>query len=192
MPSIFTHAVVGVATGIATSERITQKRFWVLSILCPIIPDLDVLGLKIGIVYSSFLGHRGFSHSLLFALLLGILISSIFFRKEGKKKKKWLFYTVYFSIITSSHGILDALTNGGGGIAFLSPFDNERYSFGFRPIALSPLSIKAFLGERGVSVLKNEFIWVWLPSIILATVLRFTCSHKRLKEFKANKSINSD
>jgi len=178
--------MVGVVAGIAISEKKTQRRFWILSILCPLIPDLDVLGLNFGIAYSSFWGHRGFFHSLLFALLLGTLMSSIFFRKDGFFSRSWLFYTAYFSIITSTHGILDSLTSGGGGVAFFSPFDNERYSFWYRPIALSPLGIKAFLSERGISVLMNEFVWVWLPSIFLAIVVRFTSLHKIIEKFRAN------
>ncbi len=179
MPSIITHAVVGIAAGMAVSKEPAPKRFWALTIFAAILPDFDVLGLKIGISYHSFWGHRGFSHSFLCAIVLGILIASIFFRKEGFLSKSWLFHAVYFSAIVASHGILDALTNGGGGVALLSPFYNERYSFWFRPIDVSPLSIKVFLGERGISVLKNEFLWVWLPSAVVAMVGRVAYSRKK-------------
>ena len=36
---------------------------------------------------------------------------------------------MYFFLSTVLHGLLDALTNGGDGIAFFSPFSNERFSF---------------------------------------------------------------
>jgi inner membrane protein len=37
-----------------------------------VLPDLDVLGFHAGIPYEHPLGHRGLSHSLLFALVVGL------------------------------------------------------------------------------------------------------------------------
>ena len=37
-----------------------------------VLPDLDVLGFHAGIPYEHTLGHRGLSHSLLFALVVGL------------------------------------------------------------------------------------------------------------------------
>jgi inner membrane protein len=181
LPTAITHAVVGVATGVAFSKRHVPKRFWALSIICAMLPDLDVITFRFGIPYGNFWGHRGFFHSLFFAMLLGIFISTVLFRDKGQFSKSWWFYSCYFSAVTATHGILDAFTNGGLGIALLSPFDNERYFFWATPILVSPLSLKAFLSERGIGVLKNEFIWVWLPAIEIAAIGRF--SHWR-KEFK--------
>jgi len=154
-----------------------QSVFGSYPFCCAIAPDFDVLTFKFGIPYSSFWGHRGFFHSLFFALLLGFFISSVFFRKDGFVSKSWLFYTLYFSAITASHGILDAFTNGGLGIALLSPFDNERYFFWATPISVSPLSIKAFLRGRGLDIIKNEFLWIWLPSIFFAVIGKFCFTH---------------
>ena len=168
MPSIFSHAIVGISIGKAASQKKQPTKFWILSLLCPIIPDLDVLGLKIGIEYHSFWGHRGISHSLFFALILGILVSSLCFREEGLFTKSWFFNTIYFFAITATHGILDAFTNGGGGVAILSPFCNERFTFWVTPITVSPLSLKVFFGEQGLRVILNELLWVWLPSLCFA------------------------
>jgi inner membrane protein len=177
LPSAITHAVVGISTGLAISEGRALKRFWALSIVCAILPDFDVLTFKLGISYGSFWGHRGFFHSIFFAALLGLLIATIFFREKAVFSKNWTFYSIYFCLVTSSHGILDAFTNGGLGIALLSPFDNERYFFWATPIAVSPLSIKAFLSGRGISILKNEILWIWLPSIFMAIIGRFKYKH---------------
>ena len=66
-------------------------------------------------------------------------------------------------LTAASHGALDALTTGGLGVAFFSPWDLERYFFSFRPIRVSPLGIKAFFSSRGLRVLASEFWWVGLP-----------------------------
>jgi inner membrane protein len=70
-----------------------------------------------------------------------------------------------------SHGLLDAATNGGLGVAFLSPFSNRRYFFSFRPVEVSPIGIRPFFSERGIEVLRSEAFWIWLPSAALAGIV---------------------
>jgi len=65
--------------------------------------------------------------------------------------------------------VLDAMTDGGLGIAFFSPFHTARYFFPFTPIAVSPIGAH-FFSERGLSVLLSEFRWVWFPSIVFAVL----------------------
>lgn len=181
MPSAITHAVVGISSGLAISEGKAPKRFWVLSMFCAMLPDLDVLTFKIGVSYGNFWGHRGFFHSIFFAVCLGFLIATVFFRKHGIFSKRWLIYSLYFSLVTSTHGVLDAFTNGGLGVALLSPFDVKRYFFWATPISVSPLSVKAFFSGRGPGILKNEFMWVWLPSLFIAIIGRLSFSHGALQ-----------
>jgi inner membrane protein len=77
---------------------------------------------------------------------------------------------LYLFLATASHGVLDALTNGGLGVAFFAPFDNARYFFPFTPIEVSPISVRAFFTARGARVLASEFVWVWLPSMLFAAL----------------------
>jgi len=142
-------------------------RFWVLSIVCPFLPDFDVIAFGFGIPYQHVFGHRGFFHSLTFALLLGILVTVVFFRKEKIFSKRWWFLTVYFVLISATHGLLDAMTNGGLGIALFAPFDNTRYFLPWTPIEVSPIGIRRFFSAWGLRVMLSEFLWVWLPSIAL-------------------------
>jgi inner membrane protein len=67
--------------------------------------------------------------------------------------------------------LLDALTNGGRGIAFFSPLTNERYFFPWRPIQVSPIGA-GFFTARGLRVLVSESVWIWLPSAIIAITAR--------------------
>jgi inner membrane protein len=48
---------------------------------CAMLPDADVLSFGLGVRYESMFGHRGITHSILFALALGILISVCSIRK---------------------------------------------------------------------------------------------------------------
>jgi hypothetical protein len=38
----------------------------------------------------------------------------------------------------------------------------------FRPIEVSPIGVRQFFSERGLTVLASEMLWVWLPSAVLA------------------------
>ena len=75
MASLFGHGLAAVALGNTYSKKITSWKFWLLGMFGAILPDGDVLGFKFGIAYGSFWGHRGFTHSLLFALLVGIVVT---------------------------------------------------------------------------------------------------------------------
>lgn len=94
----------------------------------------------------------------------------VFFPDVEILSKRWCFYFIFFFLISASHGILDALTNGGLGIALLAPFDNTRYFFSWRPIMVSPISVGAFFSKWGLMVIKRELLWVWLPSLIMVVV----------------------
>ncbi len=168
MPTVISHAVVGFSAAAAISNRNTSRKLWPLSILCAILPDMDAVGFRLGIPYGHFLGHRGFFHSLTFAIVVGFAVASIFFRKELASRKDWWFYFVFFVLVTATHGVLDAFTNGGLGIALLSPFDNHRYFFWKTPISVSPIGLRAFLSGRAPDILANEFAWVWLPAFLFA------------------------
>jgi inner membrane protein len=79
---------------------------------------------------------------------------------------------LYFFLCTASHGVLDALTDGGLGVAFFSPFDTTRYFFSVRPVLVSPIGISQFFSPYGIRVLASEVMWIWLPSCALFVVLR--------------------
>ena len=173
MPTFVSHAVVGLAAGVAVAEKKMPARFWVLSAVCPTLPDLDVGAFALGIPYSDPLGHRGLSHSLCCALVIGLLVTLVFFRKHKPSSGRFWWLSAYFFLITASHGLLDAMTNGGLGVALLAPFDNSRIFFSFRPLQVSPIGIRRFFSPWGLAVAGSEFVWVWIPAILLAAAARF-------------------
>ena len=175
MPTFVSHAAVAVAAGVAFAPRDVPNQFWPLAILCSILPDADVFGFYFGIPYHHVLGHRGFFHSPFFGLLLGALVVSVSFSSADIFSGRWFFYLIFFSLLTASHGILDAFTNGGLGIALFSPFDNTRHFFPWTPIEVSPIGVRAFFSRWGLAVLKSELQWVWLPCfvvVVLSTLFR--------------------
>jgi inner membrane protein len=57
------------------------KRVWVAGAVCSVLPDFDVVGFRFGIRYADFWGHRGFTHSLIFAALLAGAVAIMAFRR---------------------------------------------------------------------------------------------------------------
>jgi inner membrane protein len=173
LPTFITHSVIAASSAYGFNSRKETLKFWLLSIACSSVPDVDVIGYRwLYIPYYDFFGHRGFFHSPFFAALLSILIVCMFYRKEGIFSKQWWKYFLYFFILTASHGILDAMTNGGNGIALLSPINNNRYFLPWTPIEVSPLTIRRFLSPRGVTVLINELIWIWVPCFLFVIFIK--------------------
>ncbi|HYL18416.1 MAG TPA: metal-dependent hydrolase [Burkholderiales bacterium] len=168
MPTIFTHAVATAAIGTVVLPEKTPVRIWTIGVLCAMAPDLDVISFPLGISYSDMLGHRGVTHSIAFALGLSLLASVFALRDSAFGRMRWRIWLFVF-LAVGSHGPLDALTNGGNGIAFFAPFSAERYFFPVTPIAVSPIGL-GFVSERGLRVLASEFVWVWTPSLAVAAI----------------------
>jgi len=174
MASAFGHAIVAIALGTTWPAPLRSWKFWLLGIACAILPDADVLAYAFDIPYEDFWGHRGFTHSLLFALLLGVFITFLFYRSHFLSLRG-LGYIVFFFLCGTSHSILDAMTTGGLGVAFFSPWDDTRYFFPWRPIKVSPIGVSQFFSEWGAKVMMSELIWIGIPStiyMILIVVLR--------------------
>jgi inner membrane protein len=167
MASAFSHAVIAIALGKVYSIKKLPPRFWVLGMICSVLPDIDVLAFKFGIPYESVWGHRGFTHSFLFAFLLSLVVTFVFFGKIKAGTLKWFGLILYFFFATAFHPIVDAMTTGGLGVAFFAPFDNHRYFLPWRPIAVSPIGVGRFFSEWGLRVIKSELLWIWLPCLIV-------------------------
>jgi len=173
MASAPTHVVATSAIAAFFHRPRVPWHLWFAGALLAVAPDLDVITFRFGVKYADLLGHRGLTHSLLAAAVVSGLFVMLFYRSGAgalRAKQVWLF----LFLCMASHGVLDALTKGGLGVAFFAPFSDKRYFFPDRPLAVSPLSIKQFLTSRGLAILVNEMRWVWAPSIgLAATVLMY-------------------
>jgi hypothetical protein len=81
--------------------------------------------------------------------------------------KRWTAFVILF-LSTVSHGVLDAMTTGGLGVAFFSPFSNERLFLPWRVIEVSPIGVSRFFSLRGLEVLASEVTTVWIPCLLFA------------------------
>jgi inner membrane protein len=171
MASVFGHSIVGFTLTKVIDNKHTK---WLLiaAIFSTILPDFDVVTFRMGIPYSHSLGHRGFTHSMLFAILWALILMFTL----GRKSKLIWFSVIFLS--TVSHGVLDAMTSGGKGVGFLIPFNNNRFFFPFREIKVSPLGVSKFFSEWGLQVIFSEIKYILLPCLL---ILLFSYTFKKLK-----------
>ena len=165
MATIISHAVAAAGIAALFPARSLPRRVLIAGAIFAMLPDADVLTFRLDIAYGDVLGHRGFTHSLAFAAALAAIATFALHPTARSGVKRGLVW-LYLSLATASHGALDALTNGGHGVAFFAPFENSRYFFPFNPIEVSPIGISRFFSARGAEVLANEMLWIWLPTAL--------------------------
>jgi inner membrane protein len=101
-------------------------------------------------------------------LLLGMVVVVAAFRTVPALSKQWWGLVGFFFIVTASHGVLDAMTDKGYGIAFFLPFDNMRCFLPWRPIYASPMRISRFFSRTGFEIVAGEVLWIWVPLTLVA------------------------
>ncbi|MDJ0853235.1 MAG: metal-dependent hydrolase [Myxococcota bacterium] len=164
MATVFTHALVGAsiaATGPTSSSR---ARLALAGALLAAAPDLDVVAFRLGIPYEHPLGHRGVSHSLAFAVVAAALVAPLL--ASRRSAEEILRVTAVLALATASHAFLDALTDGGLGVGLLIPLSDARLFLPWRPLSVSPIGVSAFFRGPGLSILRNEILIVWLPTLL--------------------------
>lgn len=155
------HVAIGLAAGrFYTAPQGLRRRlipamavFSALSLL----PDADVIGFALGVPYAHPFGHRGASHALSVALVFGVL-AGLLARRAGLPRARSALVT---AIVVASHGLADALTDGGLGIGLLWPLSSERFFAPWRPIPVAPIGMR-FFSPRGLRVAAVEAVY-FLP-----------------------------
>jgi len=183
MPSIITHAAVPLALWCAADRGRIPPRLLGAGVIAAMLPDADVLAFALHIPYADAFGHRGASHSLLFACALAILAALLLNLGRGRpwsaprssgSRRPWSAVScqprlastvqaaVFVFVCAASHPLLDALTSGGLGVALAWPWSEHRFFAPWRPIRVSPFAPQ-FFSARGLATLLSELRWVWLP-----------------------------
>ncbi|HNY30558.1 MAG TPA: metal-dependent hydrolase [Fibrobacteria bacterium] len=163
MPTILGHAFLPLGAAVAADRRYVSRPLAITCLIASMLPDLDSLGYFAGVPYGSAWGHRGATHSL---LAVAVVAGTAFVAAPRLKSSRWIAGSAV-GLSMASHGILDALTSGGKGVAFLWPFDSTRFFLPWHPIRVSPMGMGIFSG-RGVVVVASELLWVGLPALAMA------------------------
>ncbi len=168
MPSILAHAAVPLAVGLGLGPRRVPRALLAAGIAASMLPDADVVAFAMRLAWDHAYAHRGASHSLGAALLVGLLAAACARALGTSAGRAFLFVGGSMA----SHGVLDMFTDGGAGIALAWPLSDERWFAPWQPIAVSPIGLSRFFSMRGLEVIVSEAIWVWIPALGAYTSLR--------------------
>ena len=162
MPTIFAHAVVPLAIAAAAGRARISPKLAIAGAAFAIVPDLDVVSFRLGIDYADTWGHRGATHSLVFAALCAAVVALLW--REARSFIGWIF----LALSMASHGLLDTLTDGGLGAALWWPFSEARVFAPLTPVRVSPIGA-GFFSARGLETVLSELRWIVLPCLALAS-----------------------
>lgn len=176
MTTLYTHAVAGLGLARWCADRHMPWSYWTLAAVLPLLPDLDVFSMA---PYGSPLGHRGVTHSLLFALATGLIAASIVARPL---RRQWWMLAGLFFAVAATHGLLDALTRGGEGIPLFWPLGGRYGNWG--PIPVSDIAFD-WPDPRTSRAIRGELLWVWLPTMLLIVV---TAAYRRVRRGRVVKA----
>ena len=140
------HAALGAAVyGVA---RPRGKRLWGMTrrtlllccLLLPMLPDADVI-MHAWVKYGHPLGHRGFTHSVAFCIVVGIITALLLAwrRKLARDRSSIVKASALFIALLASHAFTDSMTTGGKPPMLGWPFSTEGTWAPSRVIPVSPM-----------------------------------------------------
>lgn len=173
-----TQIVLGAAVGEAVLGKKVGNKAMAWGAVAGTIPDLDVLSGFFLNDFESLLFHRGFSHSILFAIIaspiLAYLVNKI--HASDATFRDWL-RLFFWCIVT--HPLLDIFTNYGTQLFY--PFSDYRISFNtifvVDPLYTLPLLIGIVVVLFKKDALKRQNI-NRISLIVSTAYLAFTCVNK--------------
>jgi inner membrane protein len=181
-----THIALGACIGEAFFEKGFGKKAMIWGALAQSIPDIDFIATLWSTTPENLLAHRGFTHSVLFAIVIVpvfALLADKIHRPHNITFKKWL---LFFSAAVFIHLFLDGFNNYG--VGWLEPFSHQRFSF--NTIYVADFFFSLWPGIALVMLLylnryspKRNFWWRF--GIILPFIYLVYCTFNKLK-------INSD
>jgi inner membrane protein len=141
------------AVGAALGRRWSGRRGWAVAGFAALamLPDLDAIGFKLGVPYPAPWGHRGAAHSVAIAVIAAVIGWAV----APAVRSPRLRLAGYVFVCVASHGLLDAMTTGGLGVALFWPLSAHRFFLPWRPIPVSPIGA-GMLSARGLRVLAWE------------------------------------
>lgn len=109
------------------------------------LPDFDVFLVALGVPDAGAGGHRGASHSFFLAVIIGLLTAS-YARRFGWPVVRT---AIAATLAVASHGILDAIGEGGRGIPLFWPLSDARYLSPWRLLPDAPRGLQ-MLSRHGL------------------------------------------
>lgn len=166
MPLPIAHGFLGATIVAALYPKL--KKFYSLPLLfggfLALVPDFDF---ALDILFGSGNWHRGFTHSITFALIIYLIFALIC-------DKKHIRIVNTFGLVYLSHCILDFVTaKHGGGVELFWLFSSEKFKLGLFSLSEMPSRVPII---EIIGMLFIEFVIFSLPFILVFWVRKHLSS----------------
>lgn len=153
----YLHFAPAIALAVAIGPRTVGWRLTLAGAVFAVLPDADFALVTLGIDrYGGPYGHRGFTHSIGFALALGAF-GALW---AGPGRGRQLGAAAFLALCTLSHPWLDGLLDRGICNAWLWPLDDARICLDWRPVPMRGVPL------FGMERLRRELIWIGIPLVV--------------------------
>src|SRR5687767_8025007 len=133
MPSSVAHGLTALALGTALLPERRARPLVLTGIACAVLLDIDAVGRPFGRGDIAWLGgHRALTHSIFFAVAVGLGLTFLWRHRLSTATLRWR-AAVYLVAAMIAHGVFDAFTGYGEGVAFFAPFSWRRFAAGWEP-----------------------------------------------------------
>ena len=180
-----THIAIGACIGEAFFEKGFGKKAMLWGILAQSIPDIDFIASFWLNTSERLLAHRGFTHSLLFALLIipiFALLADKIHRPHNIAFKTWI---LFFGVEVFGHLFLDSFNNYG--IGWLEPFNHSRFSFNIIYVADPFFSISMLIASVILLIKKRNSrgrkLWAVMGLVPALLYLSYTFDWSYLNQY---------
>jgi inner membrane protein len=183
-----THIALGACMGEAFAGKKLGKKAMLWGVLAQSIPDIDFVASFWMDTSSNLLAHRGFTHSILFALIITpflALLTERLHRPHDISFKKWL---LFFGGLIGAHIFIDAFNNYG--VGWFEPFNHTRISFNAIYVADPFFSISAGIACAILLLMKRKNTYrqvIWKAGLGISALYLGYCLVNKMQIDKETK-----
>jgi inner membrane protein len=149
-----THIALGACIGEVFLGKKLGKRAMLWGALAQSAPDIDFVASFWMHTADDLLAHRGFTHSIVFAILITPLFALLADRWHRPHDTSLKRFILFFGVEIFGHLFLDGFNNYGTG--WLEPFTHQRFSFNAVYVADPLFSIWIVAGTLMMIFMKND------------------------------------
>jgi inner membrane protein len=177
-----THIALGACMGDAFAGKQLGKRAMFLGAVAQSVPDIDFIATFWTTTSENLLAHRGFTHSILFVLLITPLLALLaerWHRPHDISLRKWI---IFFGVQAFIHLLIDGMNVYG--VGWFEPFSHHRVSYNWIFVADPFYSV--WLGIAFVALLllrKNhpKRSWWIRFGVGMSTIYLLYCGLNKIK-----------
>jgi len=147
-----THITLGACIGELVLGKKLGKQALLWGAIAQSLPDIDTAGALFLSPEKALLAHRGITHSLVFAVVVGLALAFLVRRIHHKVYLPFIMLALFFCLQLMLHDLLDTCNAYGTGL--LEPFSHQRFSVNLLYVA-DPLFTISLLVAFVVLVFKN-------------------------------------